>query len=182
MIKNLIGEVISVLNEEDVNDMAMKEIIAENGFPLSFPDEVIEESERLTDTITEKEIKKRKDFRDILTFTIDPVDAKDFDDAISIKKLKNDMYEIGVHIADVSHFVEPETALDEEAYKRATSVYLPDRVNPMLPENISNVLCSLRPNEDKYTFSAVFEMNTKGEVKKYMDRQNNHSFRSSFYI
>ena len=102
----------------------------------------------------------------MLTFTIDPVDAKDFDDAISIKKIKKDLYEIGVHIADVSHFVEPDTALDEEAYKRATSVYLPDRVNPMLPENISNVLCSLRPNEDKYTFSAVFEINTKGEVKK----------------
>jgi ribonuclease R len=164
--KKPIGEVITVLNNEDVNDMAMKEILAENGFPLSFTDDVIEESERLDDAITEKEIKKRKDFRNILTFTIDPVDAKDFDDAISIKKIKNDLYEIGVHIADVSHFVEAETALDEEAYKRATSVYLPDRVNPMLPENISNVLCSLRPEEDKYTFSAVFEMNTKGDLKK----------------
>ena len=164
--KKPIGEVITVLNNEDVNDMAMKEIIAENGFPLSFADDVIEESERLSDTITEKEIKKRKDFRNILTFTIDPVDAKDFDDALSIKKLKDDLYEIGVHIADVSHFVEEESELDKEAYKRATSVYLPDRVNPMLPENISNVLCSLRPEEDKYTFSAVFEMNTKGDVKK----------------
>lgn len=164
--KKPIGEIISVLNDEDVNDMAMKEIIAENGFPLSFTDEIIEESKRLSDAVNDKEIKKRKDFRKILTFTIDPVDAKDFDDAISIKKLKKDMYEIGVHIADVSHFVEPETALDNEAYKRATSVYLPDRVNPMLPENISNVLCSLRPNEDKLTFSAVFEMNTKGEIKK----------------
>jgi ribonuclease R len=164
--KKPIGEVINVFSEEDANDMAMKEILAENGFPLSFTDEVIEESERLNDAITEKEIKKRKDFRDILTFTIDPVDAKDFDDAISIRKTKKDLYEIGVHIADVSHFVEEETELDKEAYKRATSVYLPDRVNPMLPENISNVLCSLRPEEDKYTFSAVFEMNTKGDVKK----------------
>jgi ribonuclease R len=164
--KKPIGEVISILNNEDANDMAMQEILAENGFPLSFEDSVIEESERLGDTITEKEIKKRKDFRKTLTFTIDPADAKDFDDALSIKKIKNDLYEIGVHIADVSHFVETGTALDDEAYKRATSVYLPDRVNPMLPENISNVLCSLRPEEDKYTFSAVFEINTKGEVKK----------------
>jgi ribonuclease R len=164
--KNPIGEVITVLDDEDLNDMAMKEIIAESGFPLSFPDDVIKESGKLNDAITEKEIKKRKDFRKVLTFTIDPADAKDFDDAISIKKIKKDFYEIGVHIADVSHFVESETTLDNEAYKRATSVYLPDRVNPMLPENISNVLCSLRPEEDKLTFSAVFEMNTKGEIKK----------------
>ncbi len=164
--KKPIGEIVSVLTEENANDMAMQGIIAENGFPLSFADDVIEESERLTDHISEKEIKKRKDFRDVLTFTIDPADAKDFDDAISIKKLKKGNYEIGVHIADVSHFVEEESELDKEAYKRATSVYLPDRVNPMLPENISNVLCSLRPNEDKFTFSAVFEMNTNGDVKK----------------
>ena len=164
--KKPIGEIINVLNEEDVNDMAMKEILAEAGFPLAFEDAVIEESKRFDETISDKEIKKRKDFREVLTFTIDPVDAKDFDDALSIKKIKKDKFEIGVHIADVSHFVVPETALDNEAYKRATSVYLPDRVNPMLPENISNVLCSLRPDEDKFTFSAVFEMNTKGEVKK----------------
>src|SRR6185295_1841577 len=105
--------------------------------------------------------------REILTFTIDPVDAKDFDDAISIRSLKNGNWEIGVHIADVSHYVEPETKLDEEAYKRATSVYLPDRVNPMLPERISNELCSLRPNEDKLTFSAVFKVSNKAEVKDY---------------
>ncbi len=164
--KKPIGEVISILTDENINDIAMKEIISENGFPLSFPEEVIKESEKFSDTITDKEIKRRKDFREVLTFTIDPVDAKDFDDAISIKKIKKDLYEIGVHIADVSHFVETGTLLDEEAYKRATSVYLPDRVNPMLPENISNVLCSLRPKEDKYTFSAVFEINTKGEIKK----------------
>ncbi len=164
--KKPIGEVISILENENDNDSAMKEIIAESGFSLSFSEEAIKESEKLNDYVNEREIKKRKDFRNVLTFTIDPVDAKDFDDALSIKKIRKDYYEIGVHIADVSHFVEPETVLDDEAYKRATSVYLPDRVNPMLPENISNVLCSLRPHEDKFTFSAVFEMNTKCEVKK----------------
>ena len=163
--KKPIGEVTAILNAEKENDIAMQEIIAENGFSLSFPDKVIEESEKLSEVITEKEIKKRKDFRDVLTFTIDPADAKDFDDAISIRKIKNN-YEIGVHIADVSHFVEPDTELNEEAYKRATSVYLPDRVNPMLPENISNVLCSLRPDENKFTFSAVFQINENGEIKK----------------
>lgn len=165
--KRPMGEVVTILNAEDVNDMAMKEILLEAGFPIEFPDEVLEEASRIPDTITEEEIKKRKDFREILTFTIDPVDAKDFDDALSIRVLKNGNYEIGVHIADVSHYVEPETELDEFAYKKATSVYLPDRVNPMLPEHISNVLCSLRPHEDKLTFSAVFEMTPKGTVKKY---------------
>ncbi len=109
----------------------------------------------------------RKDFRKVLTFTIDPADARDFDDAISFRKLKDDIYEIGVHIADVSHYVKPGTALDEEAYERATSVYLPDRVNPMLPERISNELCSLRPHEDKLCFSAVFQITHKGVVKEY---------------
>lgn len=164
--KKPVGEVVSVITNENANDAAMHEILAESGFPLSFPGEVIKESEALDTAITPKEIKKRKDFREILTLTIDPVDAKDFDDALSIKQIKKDLYEVGVHIADVSHFVQPETALDSEAYKRATSVYLPDRVNPMLPEAISNVLCSLRPKEDKFTFSAVFEINAKAEVKK----------------
>lgn len=165
--KKPVGEVVSVIEAEDENDGAMKELLAEAGFPLSFPEEVLAETAKLTEVIDAEEIKKRKDCRDILTFTIDPADAKDFDDALSIRKLKNDIYEIGVHIADVSHFVLPETALDEEAYKRATSVYLPDRVNPMLPEKISNELCSLRPHEDKCTFSAIFQMNAKGEVKQY---------------
>ncbi len=164
--KKPIGEVVSVLLAEDENDAAMKELLAEAGFPLSFSDAVMEEALRLPDVISSAEIKKRKDFRDILTFTIDPVDARDFDDALSIRVLKNGNYEIGVHIADVSHYVEPDTALDEEAYKRSTSVYLPDRVNPMLPERISNELCSLRPNEDKCTFSAVFQLNTEGEIKE----------------
>lgn len=165
--KRPVGEVISVLNPEDANDSAMKEILLENGFPLEFEDDVMEEAARLPDEITKAEIKKRKDIRDVLTFTIDPVDAKDFDDALSIRTLKNGNYEIGVHIADVSHYVEPDTALDKSAYERATSVYLPDRVNPMLPEHISNVLCSLRPHEDKLTFSAIFQISPAGEVKQY---------------
>jgi len=174
--KKPIGEVISILSDESESDMAMKTILAEKGFPLSFPEDVIEEAERLPDTISAKELKKRKDFRGVLTFTIDPVDAKDFDDALSLRKIKNGLYEVGVHIADVSHFVEPDTALDKEAYKRATSVYLPDRVNPMLPETISNELCSLRPREEKYTFSAVFEMTAKGDVtKSWLGRTVIHS-------
>ena len=165
--KRPVGEIVTVLDAEDENDVAMKEILLENGFPLEFPDEVMEEAERIPDVISDEEIAKRRDFRSILTFTIDPADAKDFDDALSIRVLKNGNYEIGVHIADVSHYVLPETELDKEAYKKATSVYLPDRVNPMLPEQISNVLCSLRPHEDKLTFSAVFQMTPKGQVKQY---------------
>ncbi|HTQ66660.1 MAG TPA: ribonuclease R [Puia sp.] len=161
------GEVIQVMNSADENDRAMKEILLENGFPIFFPENVLEESERLPEIIGETEIARRRDARNILTFTIDPADAKDFDDAISIRLLKNGLYEIGVHIADVSHYVEPETALDKESYGRATSVYLPDRVNPMLPERISNELCSLRPHEDKLTFSSIFQISVKGEIKHY---------------
>lgn len=164
--KRPVGEVVTVLNENS-GEVAMKEILLENGFPLKFSDEALEVAARIPDIISEKEISKRKDFRGILTFTIDPVDAKDFDDALSIRVLKNGNYEVGVHIADVSHYVEPGNALDEEAYHKATSVYLPDRVNPMLPEHISNVLCSLRPHEDKLTFSAVFQMTPKGQVKSH---------------
>jgi len=165
--KRPVGEVVSVLAPEDTNDIAMKEILLENGFPLEFPEDVMEETARINEAITETEVKRRRDFRNILTFTIDPVDAKDFDDALSIRVLKNGNYEIGVHIADVTHYVEEGTKLDDAAYTKATSVYLPDRVNPMLPEHISNVLCSLRPHEDKLTFSAVFEMTPKGQVKDY---------------
>lgn len=159
--------VVSALSGEDVADEAMKNIILENGFSLSFSDEAAEIAARLPEAITREEIKLRKDVRRMLTFTIDPADAKDFDDAISYRKLKNGNHEIGVHIADVSHYVIPGNALDEEAYRRATSVYLPDRVNPMLPEEISNVLCSLRPKEDKLAFSAIFQLNDKAEVKQY---------------
>lgn len=160
------GEVVEVLAEQAENDLAMKEIIMENGFPMAFSEDVLEETARIPELLSATEIRKRRDCREVLTFTIDPVDAKDFDDALSIRKLKNG-YEIGVHIADVSYYVEPDTALDKEAYQRATSVYLPDRVNPMLPEKISNELCSLRPHEDKFTFSAIFQLSGKGDVKDY---------------
>lgn len=165
--KRPVGEVMSVLAEEAGNDAAMKGILLDEGFPLSFSDEAMEVAARIPDLISAEEIRKRKDIRDVLTFTIDPVDAKDFDDAISFRKLKNGNYEVGIHIADVSHYLEPDTVLDKEAYQRATSVYLPDRVNPMLPEQISNFLCSLRPREDKLTFSAIFQMTHKGEIKQY---------------
>ena len=180
--KRPVGEVVSVLDAENSNDAAMKEILLENGFPLEFPDDAIEVAARIPETITDHDIKNRRDVRDILTFTIDPVDAKDFDDAISIRKIKEGLYEIGVHIADVSHYVEPDNPLDKAAYQKATSVYLPDRVNPMLPEHISNVLCSLRPNEDKLTFSAIFEINSKAEVKQYwLGRTIMHSNRRFTY-
>lgn len=165
--KKPVGTVVSIMKPEDENDAAMKELLAQAGFPLFFPDDVMEEAERLPEVLDSKEIAKRRDCRELLTFTIDPADAKDFDDAISIRKLGKDVYEIGVHIADVSYYVLPESELDHEAYKRATSVYLPDRVNPMLPEKISNELCSLRPHEDKFTFSAIFQMTAKGEIKQY---------------
>ncbi len=176
------GEVIQVLSAADENDLAMKELLLENGFPLSFSEEVIEETERIPDVISKTEIKKRRDMRNILTFTIDPADAKDFDDAISFQLLKNGNIELGVHIADVSYYVEPGTALDKEAYERATSVYLPDRVSPMLPEKISNELCSLRPNEDKLTFSAIFEITPKAVIKKqWIGRTVIHSDRRFTY-
>lgn len=165
--KRPMGEVLSVLADEGGNEAALKGILLEEGFPLSFSEEALEVAARIPDIIPADEIKKRKDIRNILTITIDPVDAKDFDDAISIRKIKNGLFEIGVHIADVSHYLEPDTDLDKEAYQRATSVYLPDRVNPMLPEHISNFLCSLRPKEDKLTFSAIFHINAKAEIKDY---------------
>lgn len=165
--KKPVGEVMSILDAENQNDIAMKEILLESGFPIAFSDEVVEESERLPDIISEADREGRKDCRELLTFTIDPTDAKDFDDAISFRRINNQLYEVGVHIADVSHYVQQETELDDEAYKRATSVYLPDRVNPMLPERISNELCSLRPNEDKLTFSVLFTITSKGVVKDH---------------
>ncbi|HTD95200.1 MAG TPA: ribonuclease R, partial [Chitinophagaceae bacterium] len=163
--KRPVGEIVSVLDAENSNDAAMKELLLDAGFPLEFPEDALEVAARIPDAIGDDEIKKRRDVRDILTFTIDPVDAKDFDDALSFRELKSGLYEIGIHIADVSHYVLPDNALDKSAYERATSVYLPDRVNPMLPEHISNFLCSLRPDEDKLTFSAIFHVNAKVEVK-----------------
>jgi len=163
--KKPFGEVVSILEASDQNDMAMKELLIDNGFPLVFEEAVLKAADQLSETISREELRKRKDYRDILTFTIDPVDAKDFDDAISIRNMDNGNYEIGVHIADVSHFVQPDSILDKSAYERATSVYLPDRVNPMLPEKISNELCSLRPNEDKYTFSVIYQISNRAEIK-----------------
>ncbi|MFN3403490.1 MAG: ribonuclease R [Cytophagaceae bacterium] len=162
--QNPVGEVTEVLGNAGENDVEMHSIMAEFGLPWSFPEKVERESEKIDEKIATEEIKKRRDFRDITTFTIDPHDAKDFDDALSIRQLENGNWEIGVHIADVTHYVKQGTALDKEAYRRATSVYLVDRTIPMLPEKLSNNLCSLRPHEDKLTFSAVFEMNHQGKV------------------
>ncbi|WP_183574685.1 ribonuclease R [Mucilaginibacter sp. X5P1] len=156
--KNPIGRIKHILGAQGENDTEMNAILAEYGFPLSFPAEVEHEAEQISNEISEQEIARRRDFRDVLTFTIDPFDAKDFDDAISFKYLDNGNYEVGVHIADVSHYIIPDSALDKEALDRGTSVYLVDRVIPMLPERLSNGLCSLRPKEDKLTFSAVFEL------------------------
>ena len=164
--KNPIGKITRLLGWPGENDVEMNSILSEYGFPLEFPPRVEDEAGKIPFEIPEEEIKKRRDFRGITTFTIDPVDAKDFDDALSIRKLNNGNWEIGVHIADVSHFVRPATQLDKEAYNRATSVYLVDRVIPMLPEKLSNGVCSLRPNEDKLCFSAVFEMDDNAVVKK----------------
>ncbi|MGV8879728.1 MAG: ribonuclease R [Sphingobacteriaceae bacterium] len=162
--KNPIGRIKQVLGKQGDNDTEMNAILAEYGFPLSFPADVEQESASISETISKQEIASRRDFRDVLTFTIDPADAKDFDDAISFRYLENGNYEIGVHIADVSHFVLPDSPLDKEAYDRGTSVYLVDRVIPMLPERLSNGLCSLRPNEDKLCFSAVFELDDQAIV------------------
>ncbi len=162
--KNPIGEIIHVLGKQGENNAEMNAILADYGFPLSFPDEVEKQAEDISDIITAEEIAKRKDFREVLTFTIDPSDAKDFDDALSFRTLKNGNIEVGVHIADVSHYVKSGTALDKEAFERGTSVYLVDRVIPMLPERLSNGLCSLRPNEDKLCFSAVFELDPEANV------------------
>ena len=162
--KNPIGEITHVLGKQGENNAEMNAILADYGFPLEFPAYVEKEAEEIPETITKDEIAKRRDFRNVLTFTIDPADAKDFDDAISYRNLDNGNVEVGVHIADVSHFVKPDSALDKEAFERATSVYLVDRVIPMLPERLSNGLCSLRPNEDKLCFSAVFELDNDANV------------------
>jgi ribonuclease R/exosome complex exonuclease DIS3/RRP44 len=158
------GTVLKVLGKPGEHNTEIHAILAEYGLPYDFPIEVEAFAKKLDTSITEEEIAKRRDMRDVLTFTIDPKDAKDFDDALSFQVLENGNYEIGIHIADVSHYVKEGTVLDDEAYNRATSVYLVDRVVPMLPEVLSNFACSLRPHEEKYTFSAVFQLNKKAEV------------------
>ncbi len=171
-----VGEIIEILGQAGDNNAEMHAILAEFGLPIKFPKEIEAEAEAIPEAIEAGEIKKRKDFREILTFTIDPHDAKDFDDALSYRELDNGNYEIGVHIADVTHYVKLGTRLEEEALNRATSVYLVDRTIPMLPEKLSNNLCSLRPNEDKLTFSAVFEMTHDAQiVKEWFGRTIIHS-------
>ncbi|MBQ3711244.1 MAG: ribonuclease R [Bacteroidales bacterium] len=159
------GHLVDVLGAPGENETEMHAILAEFNLPYRFPSEVENAADSISEVITPEEIKGRKDFRDVLTFTIDPADAKDFDDALSFRKLSNGNYEVGVHIADVSHYVSPGSAVDKEARERGTSVYLVDRTVPMLPEKLCNKLCSLRPHEDKLTFSVVAEIDPKGNIK-----------------
>ena len=160
------GEVTEVLGEQGEHEVEMHSILAEYGLPRDFPKQVEADAAGIDESISKEEIARRKDFRKTLTFTIDPRDAKDFDDALSLRKLENGNWEVGVHVADVTHYVKEDSALEEEALKRATSVYLVDRVIPMLPEKLSNKVCSLRPHEEKLTFSAVFEMDSRAQVKR----------------
>jgi len=180
--KNPIGAIAAVLGEQGENNAEMNAILAQFGFPLAFPAEVEREADAIPEQIPAEDLAGRRDFRDTVTFTIDPADAKDFDDAISFKKLPGGNYEIGVHIADVSHYVTPNSKLDKEAYARATSVYLVDRVIPMLPERLSNGVCSLRPDEDKLCFAAVFELDEQANVlKEWFGRTVIHSNRRFSY-
>jgi len=162
--KNPQGKVVQVLGMKGENETEMHAILAEYGFPSHFPDEVEAYAESISFDLNTEEIKRRRDMRGVPTLTIDPADAKDFDDALSLQRLENGNWEVGIHIADVSYYVPENSMLDKEAYKRATSVYLVDRVVPMLPEKLSNGVCSLRPNEEKFCFSAIFEMNEASEV------------------
>ena len=165
--KNIIGEVADVLGEQGDNDVEMNSILAQYGLPYKYPKRVEEAADKITGEITAEDYKEREDFRGVTTFTIDPKDAKDFDDALSIRKLGDKLWEVGVHIADVSHYVTEGSVIDKEAQKRATSVYLVDRTIPMLPERLCNFVCSLRPDEEKLTYSAVFNMDDNGEVKAW---------------
>jgi ribonuclease R len=180
--KNPFGEIVDILGYPGENDTEMHSILAEFELPYKFSKEVEAYAEQIPDNISPQEIANRRDFRKVPTFTIDPADAKDFDDALSLQPLENGLWEVGIHIADVSHYVKTKTILDSEAFDRATSVYLVDRVVPMLPEKLSNGVCSLRPNEDKLTFSAVFKMNEKGEVlDEWFGRTVIHSHRRFTY-
>lgn len=180
--KNPTGKVTRVLGKAGEHEVEIHSIMAEFGLPFEYPQEVEDEANLIPEEISPEEIKNRRDMRDIPTFTIDPADAKDFDDAISYRVLENGNLEIGVHIADVTHYVKPKTKLEKEAYERATSVYLVDRTIPMLPERLSNGLCSLRPNEDKLTFSCVFEMDENADVlNTWIGRTVTHSDRRFAY-
>ena len=175
------GIIKKVLGTEGEHNTEIHSILAEYGLPYDFEKEIKEFANNIDTTINDKEVSNRRDFRNELTFTIDPVDAKDFDDAISFKKISNSSYEIGVHIADVSHYLQPNTILDNEAFNRATSVYLVDRVVPMLPEILSNKACSLRPNEEKYTFSAVFNIDNNKVINEWFGKTIiNSNYRFSY--
>jgi len=165
--KNPVGKVIEIFGQQGEHETEMHAILAQYELPYEYPQEIINEAEKIPDTISDDEIKSRLDFRDKITFTIDPDDAKDFDDALSIETLPNGNYEIGVHIADVTHYVKQGSLLDKEALNRATSVYLVDRVVPMLPERLSNGICSLRPNEEKLTYSVIFEITPQAKIKNF---------------
>lgn len=162
-----VGEITDVLGKDGENNAEMHAILAEYGLPYSYPEEVEKEAETIDAGITRSEVKRRRDMRDVLTFTIDPRDAKDFDDALSFRTLPDGNYEVGVHIADVTHYVKPGTLIDKEAYQRATSVYLVDRTIPMLPEKLCNEICSLRPDEDKLTYSVIFTIEKEARVLNY---------------
>jgi ribonuclease R len=164
---NPTGKVIDILGNPGENNTEMHSILAEFGLPYDYPEKVEKAAEKIPTEISREEIKAREDFREVTTFTIDPKDAKDFDDALSIRQLKNGNWEVGVHIADVTHYVKAGSLIDKEASERATSVYLVDRTIPMLPERLSNGLCSLRPNEDKLCFSVIFELNNSADIKNY---------------
>ena len=178
-----IGKIEKVLGKPGDHETEIDSILTQNNVNITFPNEVLEYTKNISEIISEEEITKRRDFRNILTFTIDPVDAKDFDDALSFKKTDKDTYEIGIHIADVSHYVTPGTLLDKEAYNRATSIYLVDRVIPMLPEKLSNKVCSLRPNEEKLTFSVSITIDKKGNIKEYWFGRTiiNSNYRFSYH-
>lgn len=165
--KSIIGEVVDVLGKMGENDVEMHAILAQYGLPYKYPKHVEEAANRISGEITENDYKEREDFRSVTTFTIDPKDAKDFDDALSIKPLGKGLWEVGVHIADVSHYVTEGSVIDKEAVKRATSVYLVDRTIPMLPERLCNFICSLRPNEEKLAYSVVFDMDEEAKVKRW---------------
>lgn len=162
--KNPFGKIIQVLGDPGNHSVEIQSIVLDHNFDLTFPKYIEDAATKIPNEVTAKEIAKRRDFRDVFTITIDPYDAKDFDDAISLRRTKNNLWEVGIHIADVAHYVTKGSVIDTEAYERATSIYLVDRVIPMLPEHLSNLVCSLRPNEDKLTFSAVFEMDEEGEI------------------
>ena len=165
--KNIVGEVVDVLGKKGDNNVEMHAILAQYGLPYKYPKSVEEAAEKISAEITEADLEGREDFRDVCTFTIDPKDAKDFDDALSIRSIGKGLWEVGVHIADVSHYVKEGSIIDKEALRRATSVYLVDRTIPMLPERLCNYICSLRPDEDKLCYSAVFDMDEKANVKKW---------------